>query len=55
MCSWLPIPGTLKCVVCGRSEPVMYSVRFKWVSYKIAWYVLGGQKRRLSVDGDRVT
>jgi len=46
--------GTLKCLICGRSEPVMYSVRFRWVSYKIAWYVLGGQKRRLSVDGDRV-
>lgn len=46
--------GALKCLICGRSEPVMYSVRFRWVSYKIAWYVLGGQKRRLSVDGDRV-
>jgi hypothetical protein len=46
--------GTLKCLICGRSEPVMYSVRFRWVSYRVAWYILGGQKRRLSVDGDRV-
>ena len=46
--------GTLKCLICGRSEPAMYSVRLRWVSYRIAWYVLGGQKRRLSVDGDRV-
>jgi len=46
--------GTLKCLICGRSEPVMYTVRFRWVSYKVAWYILGGQRRRLSVDGDRV-
>jgi hypothetical protein len=46
--------GTLSCIICGRREPVMYSVRFRWVSYRVAWYILGGQKRRLSVDGDRV-
>jgi hypothetical protein len=46
--------GFLKCAICGRAEPVMYSIRLRWVSYKVAWYVLGGQKRRLSVDGDRI-
>jgi hypothetical protein len=45
---------TLNCIICGRRELVMYSVRFRWVSYKVAWYILGGQKRRLSVNGDRI-